>query len=170
MRRVIVESPYAGAVETNLEYVRACMADCIKRGESPFASHALYTQPGVLDDNVQAERKLGIEAGLAWGSVADATVVYTDLGISGGMQIGIERAEREGRPVEKRALGGVWERSFVQNVFHDATLVEVGAQEAELDRKNPIVTFSIGVKSAMHLAQFLYAEGVEILVRFKRSK
>ena len=32
------------------------------------------------------------------------TVVYADLGISSGMAIGMERAEREGRPVEVRRI------------------------------------------------------------------
>lgn len=51
MRRVIVESPYAGDIERNMRYLRACLADCLRRGEAPFASHAIYTQPGVLDDS-----------------------------------------------------------------------------------------------------------------------
>ena len=104
MRRVILESPYAGDVEKNLAYARECLHDCLLRGEAPIASHLLYTQLGVLDDNKPEERKLGIEAGLAWGSLAEATVVYTDRGISGGMKFGIERAEKEGRPVEFRKL------------------------------------------------------------------
>jgi hypothetical protein len=58
----------------------------------------------VLDDDDPADRELGIEAGLAWGPEADATVVYVDRGISSGMQRGIDRAKREGRPVEYRAL------------------------------------------------------------------
>lgn len=78
------------------------MRDSLKRGEAPFASHRLY--PGILDDDVPAERRLGIEAGLAWGQCADATVVYEDLGISPGMALGIERARAEGRPVEHRRL------------------------------------------------------------------
>lgn len=104
-RLVVVESPFAGDFEKNIAYARRCMKDCFKRGEFPFASHLLYPQEGILDDCVPSERKLGIEAGLVWGSFADATVVYTDLGISGGMRQGIERAEREGRPVEYRNLG-----------------------------------------------------------------
>lgn len=72
------------------------------RGEAPFASHLLYTQ--MLDDSVEAERAMGIEAGLAIGIHAVATVVYTDLGISGGMQYGIDRAIKENRPVEYRAI------------------------------------------------------------------
>jgi hypothetical protein len=103
-RLVLVESPYAGDVERNLRYLRACLHDCFLRREYPFASHALYTQPGVLDDHDPAERALGIEAGLAWGRLAAKTVVYTDLGITPGMKLGIERAEAEGRTVEKRNL------------------------------------------------------------------
>lgn len=108
VRRVIIESPYAGDVERNLRYLRACMADCLARGEAPFASHGLYTQPGVLDDDVPSERSLGIRAGFAWREVAEATVVYTDLGMSTGMRFGVEDAERMGRPVEHRKLGGEW--------------------------------------------------------------
>lgn len=108
MRLVIIESPFAGDVERNLRYVRACMRDCLMRGEAPFASHALYTQPGVLDDNDRAQRALGIEAGLVWGREAWATVVYDDLGITPGMQQGIERAKDEKRTVETRHLGGEW--------------------------------------------------------------
>ena len=104
MRRVIVESPYAGDVDRNVAYARAAMRDCLLRGEAPYASHLLYTQPGVLDDNDPEERKLGIEAGLAWGGLA-TTVVYTDRGISPGMEQGVARAHLEGRVVEFRKLG-----------------------------------------------------------------
>lgn len=104
MRLVIVESPYAGDIDANVAYARAAMADCIARGEAPFASHLLYTQPGVLDDGVPFQRRLGIEAGLEWGRVADATVVYTDRGFSGGMRQGVTAAVAAGRPVEYRSL------------------------------------------------------------------
>ena len=103
-RRVILESPYAGDVERNVAYARAALRDSLMRGEAPIASHLLYTQPGVLDDLDPAERTMGIEAGLAWGHEAAATAVYRDHGISRGMRYGIERAEREGRPVEFRWL------------------------------------------------------------------
>jgi hypothetical protein len=109
MKRVIVESPYAGdpvEIERNERYARACLADCLQRGEAPFASHLLYTQPGVLRDGVPEERKLGIEAGFAWREVSEVTVVYTNLGITGGMRAGIEDAEAKGRPVVYRHLEG----------------------------------------------------------------
>ena len=70
MRRVIVESPYAGDVATNIAYARAAVRDCLMRGEAPIASHLLFTQPGILDDDVADERRLGIEAGLSWLDVA----------------------------------------------------------------------------------------------------
>lgn len=102
MRLVILESPYAGEVDKHLVYARLAMRDCLLRGEAPYASHLLYTQPGVLDDKNPEERRLGIDAGLAWGAKAEATVVYVDLGISSGMREGIRRAHDEGRPVEMR--------------------------------------------------------------------
>ena len=104
MRLVIIESPYAGDLDRNVAYARAAVADCLKRGEAPIASHLLYTQPGVLDDERPDDRKLGIEAGLAWGKAAEMTVVYSDFGLSSGMRIGIERARNEGRAVEYRTL------------------------------------------------------------------
>lgn len=105
MRRVIIESPYAGNVDRNVAYARRALADSLARGEAPIASHLLYTQPGVLDDQVPEERYRGIEAGLAWGALADATVVYVDHGFSTGMKYGVQRAEREGRPIEYRTIG-----------------------------------------------------------------
>lgn len=102
MRRVIIESPYAGNVHQNMEYLKRCIKDCLLRGEAPFASHLMYTQ--VLDDTIPRERADGINAGFAWRDAADATVVYKDLGISEGMKKGIEDAEKKGRPVEYRSL------------------------------------------------------------------
>lgn len=111
MRLVIVESPYAGKTEfeiaRNVVYARACMRDCLMRGEAPFASHLLYTQPGILDDNNPEERALGIKVGFEWGKRADATVVYVNLGVTEGMQWGIESAKAKNRPVEERCLSSV---------------------------------------------------------------
>ena len=111
MRRVVLESPYAGDVERNVAYARDAMRDALSRGEAPLASHALFAMSGVLCDALDEERALGIAAGLEWGDVAEATVVYEDLGISPGMRQGIERAEQAGRPVEYRRL---WPASGAQ--------------------------------------------------------
>lgn len=108
MRLVILESPYAAStpegVRANVEYARACLRDSLMRGESPIASHLLYTQPGVLDDTIPDERQGGIDAGLAWRKVAEASVVYTDRGISAGMQYGIQAAKDAGIRIEMRRL------------------------------------------------------------------
>jgi len=101
---VIIESPYAGDITGNTEYARRCMKDCFDKGEFPFASHLLYTQHGILDDTIPEERKLGINAGLAWGEHATKTVVYMDRGVTAGMLKGIKRAENCGRPIEMRTL------------------------------------------------------------------
>ena len=103
MRLVILESPYAGDVERNVAYARAALKDSLSRGEAPIASHLLYTQ--VLDDNNPTERQQGIDAGLAWREVTEATVVYTDLGISAGMQHGINTAIACCIPIEYRSIG-----------------------------------------------------------------
>lgn len=103
---VLLESPFAADTEEglveNAEYARAAMRHSLYRGEAPFASHLLYTQ--MLDDTVPLERRMGIEAGLAIGMFAEKTVVYTDRGISRGMQYGIDNAEMAGRPIEYRTI------------------------------------------------------------------
>ena len=104
MRLVIIESPYAGDVAGNVEYARRAVRDCLMRGEAPIASHLLYTQPGVLDDDIPAERTHGIDAGLAWRAVAQASIVYTDRGITRGMEYGIAAAQAAGLPIEYRTL------------------------------------------------------------------
>ncbi|WP_430430209.1 hypothetical protein [Oceanicaulis sp.] len=104
MKRVIIESPYAGDVDASVAYARACLKGSLKRGEAPIASHLLYTQPGILDDDKADERALGIDAGHAWIACADLVVVYHDLGVSEGMQEGIRRAFDAGKPVEFRKL------------------------------------------------------------------
>lgn len=105
MRKVIIESPYAGNIEKNVEYARKCVRDSLLRGEAPIASHIMYTQQGILDDAVAEERRQGIDAGLEWRHVADATVVYADLGISPGMKYGIEAAERSGKKLNLDTWG-----------------------------------------------------------------
>lgn len=104
MRLVIVESPYAGDIEANVEYARACVRDSLSRGEAPIASHLLYTQPGILRDEVEEERQWGIDAGLAWRRVAEASVVYLDRGMSRGMEYGIAAARDAGLPIEYRSI------------------------------------------------------------------
>lgn len=113
MRLVIVESPYAGRGNIlqrwfrrwrNKLYARACIRDCLLRGEAPFASHLLYTQKGVLRDEVPDERRLGMTSGWEWMRVAHAVVIYIDRGISPGMHSAELLANSLGMIVEYRSL------------------------------------------------------------------
>ena len=103
MIAVIIESPFAGNKKRNLKYAKRCMADSLKRGEAPLASHVLYS--GILNDDVPEERAKGIEAGFIWGHRAWKTIVYMDYGISIGMQEGIENAKKYKRDIEYRKIG-----------------------------------------------------------------
>lgn len=128
MRCVWIESPYNSSDPTvrsiNYQYALCAMQDCLLRGEAPCASHLLYTQVPSMrcrkdssllidhvicaDDNDPLVRCVGrtaaIQAGLTIAQRFDVTVVYTDLGITEGMQLGIERAKQDGRLVEYRSL------------------------------------------------------------------
>lgn len=104
MKLVIIESPYAGEIDRNVAYARACMRDSLERGEAPIASHLLYTQPGILRDEDPAERQWGIDAGLAWRRVAEKAVFYTDRNWSGGMIAARKLYMDEGFPFEERSL------------------------------------------------------------------
>lgn len=101
--RTILESPYAGEVETNRLYALACLRDMFNRGEAGFASHLLY--PRFLTKYNYEERRLGIEAGRVWVPVAEKVVLYTDLGVSSGMEQGLEFAQGCKIKVEYRKLG-----------------------------------------------------------------
>lgn len=104
LRRVIIESPYAGNVRRHVAYARAAVRDSIMRGEAPFASHLIYTQTGILNDDIAAERQKGINVGLEWARGAHAVAFYVDLGMSRGMKYAKQRHEAEGRVIELRNL------------------------------------------------------------------
>lgn len=115
LTRVILESPYGTnpdgsrctpqEIERNINYAIRAMEDSLLRNEAPFLSHLLYTR--VLDDMMSKQRELGMQAGWAWGAVADLVVVYVDYGITSGMIEGIHK-HQQGRPyikVAKRSIG-----------------------------------------------------------------
>lgn len=104
MEPVIIESPYAGNVESNLEYARKCIKHSLSLGEAPLASHLLYTQKGVLDDTVAEEREQGIQAGFAWANLAKKHVFYIDKGLSKGMEEALKYAIDSGHIVEFREI------------------------------------------------------------------
>jgi hypothetical protein len=102
MRRVIVEVPTG-----DRDYVDAVQVDCVQRGEAPLIASTLYAPvPGGAEVAVNKT----IAVGAAWRPVADATVVYLDLGTTNTMAEGIAAAARLGQRVEYRQLGGRWEK------------------------------------------------------------
>jgi len=104
MNLVILESPYAGKVKRNIDYARKCIKDSLLRGESPIASHLLYTQKNILNDNDPNERTLGINAGLEWSRVADYHVFYIDYGMSNGMRYSIKKLIENNKKYEFRFI------------------------------------------------------------------
>lgn len=113
MKLVVIESPFAAAnldeQRNNIDYARKCMRHSLMRGEAPFASHLIYPQANILNDNIASERQLGIEAGYSWGSFADLHAFYTDRGWSPGMIQALRRLEADHTrdlKVEFRALYG----------------------------------------------------------------
>lgn len=91
-----------GNVKGNVSYAKKCMYDSLMRGESPFASHLLYTQ--VLDDMIPEERTMGMQRAFEWYRCADLMAVYLDNGVSSGMQRGMEIAEKYRIKIEYRSL------------------------------------------------------------------
>jgi hypothetical protein len=140
VRRVILESPYAGDVEANVAYARACLRDCLERGEAPIASHLLYTQPGVLEDGNPFERKWGIDAGLVWSEQAEAAVFYLDRGWSAGMRIAKAHHLERGITVEDRLLPGYVAPCEADRQLPpewlDVTVVG-GSFEVQMDARDP---------------------------------
>jgi hypothetical protein len=114
--RVVIESPYgtrpdgerckAAEVARNERYLDRCIRDSLDRGdEAPYASHGFFTKAGRLDDTNPAQRRQGIEAGLAWAAAADLVVIYADHGVSEGMTQGIARHDENGIEIEYRHIG-----------------------------------------------------------------
>jgi hypothetical protein len=127
---VTIESPYFGDIERNVEYLLECMHDSyMHRKEAPIASHLLYTRlpqkmlrggDGVYQGHVKDialdalnvnmgttarhGRMHGIRCGFAWNKHAEICAVYTDHGISKGMEYGIEQAKQNGTKIEYRKI------------------------------------------------------------------
>jgi hypothetical protein len=118
MSFVVIESPYgtnpdgtradAATMAENVRYLHACILDCLRRGEVPYASHGFF--PGPLNDAVPEERKAGIEAGFKIGRVLAAAgavrAFYVDRGETPGMLLAVPEAERIGQRTERRTLPG----------------------------------------------------------------
>lgn len=122
MLTVVIESPYAAGtaagVARNLRYLRACMAFCLAQDVAPYASHGLYTQPGVLNDQLPEERKKGMRAGFAIGAQLDQRWFFTDLGMTDGMLRGEEAAKKKNQVTHRFQIPD-WETFTKRDAFID---------------------------------------------------
>jgi hypothetical protein len=116
MPRVVIESPFGTRAEDgsrctpdeiarNMRYLDRCIQHSLSLGEAPYASHGFFTSKGRLDDSKPEQRKQGIEAGLAWGAVAELVAIYADHGVTEGMTQGIIRHEQNGVEMSYRWIG-----------------------------------------------------------------
>jgi hypothetical protein len=80
MKCVVLESPFSSntieGIKENVAYAKRCVLDCLLRDEAPIASHLLFTRRGILNDKIEGERALGIEAGLVWLPRADYSTPF----------------------------------------------------------------------------------------------
>lgn len=103
---VLIESPFAhphpqGRI-LHAAYLELCLHDSIYRGETPIATHKLYTI--CLDDTNVVERRLGMRRALDILPHVSLVAVYVDLGISPGMQEGIVLALEQSKPIMYRTI------------------------------------------------------------------
>jgi hypothetical protein len=91
-KKVYVVSPYAGDVQGNIEAAKRYCRYVIAQGCMPVASHLLY--PRILKDDEPEERELGLMFGLALLAMTDEVWVFSEHGISDGMQQEIHEAKR----------------------------------------------------------------------------
>jgi hypothetical protein len=104
MKRVVIESPYAGNVRRNVRYAIEAVKHSLSLGEAPIASHLLFPENGIVDEKDPNGRLLGIAAGLAWLPVADLMASYIDYGESEGMRKARLLAEELGIRTEFRKI------------------------------------------------------------------
>lgn len=84
MKLTIIESPFAGDLARNCEYLKRAVLDSISRGETPFASHGFF--PQFLDDSNPQERNTGLILGYNFWEHAERVAFYIDYDMSPGME------------------------------------------------------------------------------------
>lgn len=93
---VYICSPYAGAVETNVNMARVYSRFAVRNACIPLAPHLLY--PQFMDDSVPAERSLALFMGIVLLGKCDQMWVFGKV-ISAGMKSEIEKAEKKKIPI-----------------------------------------------------------------------
>lgn len=101
---VILEIPIPvnTSTEEYSDYLSDAVKDCISKGEAPLNTHAMFDR--CLDLCNPINMSIVLKTKESWGMLAKKTVVYTDLGVSEEMLVGITDAAARGRDVEFRKL------------------------------------------------------------------
>ena len=99
MKRIFVCSPYAGNVEANVKIAEDICKDMVRLGYAPFAPHLFYTR--FLDDGNITDRKLGIICGQTFMEICDEVCLYSQNGISDGMNSDLDYAKSLGKPIKE---------------------------------------------------------------------
>jgi hypothetical protein len=103
---VAIETPWAGldAGEKAKKYLRNCIRDSLARNEIPWASHAMLAWTDALYETDEEQRLEGINVNKRMILRVDLVAVYSDHGISKGMQQAITWARMNGKRVESRRI------------------------------------------------------------------
>lgn len=110
MRRCVflaAPAPHDGPGETAqlAAYTRMCVRhSTLTKGESPLSGPLVFGHDDILDRNIPAHRRIGIEAALAWLEHAEMVVVYIDRGVTQPMREAMDLAATMGKPIEVRRL------------------------------------------------------------------
>jgi len=93
---VYIASPYRGDVKTNTENAKRYSLFAVMQGKVPFCPHIYFTQ--FLDDNVEVERKIGLNLALHMLRRCREVWVFGDT-VSEGMRNEIRIAKKRHIPV-----------------------------------------------------------------------
>lgn len=106
MKLVYICSPYraedAETVQRNIEYAKELTRTVLMNGDCPVTPHLYMTL--CLDDSVEEERVIGLEAGMELLRRCNRVVVGTKYGISEGMAAEIQCAKDGGMRIEYKEM------------------------------------------------------------------
>jgi len=111
MKLVYICSPYAGDTANNIRFARAACLYAVEQGCAPMAVHLLY--PQLLDDNIPAQREIGIQMGLRVLDSCDELWICGEL-ISHGMSCEIAEAVRLGIPIRNLSTEKIYGESHMK--------------------------------------------------------
>jgi hypothetical protein len=95
----------AELLRQNLVYARMLLLNSLLQGETPVASHLLYTQVWSEKPELrEAGIKAGIKAGIELHKRADMVALGVDLGISSGMRLAADHAALIGVAQTRRVI------------------------------------------------------------------